>query len=359
MASYYKRPVGLRAYRKWVFTGIHRFTTPVSRGAKNNVTIEAKRNSKNRSLDPTSKECHSRSAKISPKSRVLQHPIHGSQEKFSKIETGHQSQTPESILGQEIIQNGSLKGHDKSDEAGGLGSVHRSVRCLHAYTNPAKSSEVFEVCRRKPSLAVQGSSVRANDGASNFHKSFQCGCPIFATTRNPDLVISRRLDSDSSGPRPVDRPPKCGSDTLIRLGFLPNMAKSELTPSQEVTFIGARFLLQKGLVTLPQDRALRLKETLSIILSQPRSSAYLFLRLLGLMASCLLVIPWARLQMRPIQMYLLAHWRPSKKEIGNLSHWKLPSFLINSGGWKTSICFGEFLSRNHSQRLLWQQMRRQ
>ena len=218
MASYYKRPVGLRAYRKWVFTGIHRFTTPVSRGAKNNVTIEAKRNSKNRSLDPTSKECHSRSAKISPKSRVLQHPIPGSQETFSKIKTGHQSQTPESILGQEIIQNGSLKGHDKSDEAGGLGSVHRSVRCLHAYTNPAKSSEVFEVCRRKPSLAIRGSSVRANDGASNFHKSGQCGCPIFATTRNPDLVISRRLDSDSSGPRPVDRPPKCGSEHIDSVG---------------------------------------------------------------------------------------------------------------------------------------------
>ena len=133
----------LELIEKGVFTGIHRFTTPVSRGAKNNVTIKARRNSKNRSLDPTSKECHSRSAKISPKSRVLQHLIDGSQEKFSKIETGHQSQTPESILGQEIIQNGSLKGHDKSNEARGLGSVHRSVRCLHAYTNLAKSSENF------------------------------------------------------------------------------------------------------------------------------------------------------------------------------------------------------------------------
>ena len=38
------------------------------------------------------------------------------------------------------------------------------------------------------------------------------------TTRNPDLVISRRLDSDSSGPRPVDRPPKCGSEHIDLVG---------------------------------------------------------------------------------------------------------------------------------------------
>ena len=107
-------------------------------------------------------------------------------------------------------------------------------------------------------------------------------------------------------------------NTLVKLGFLPNLIKSDLVPSQDVNFIGARFLLKEGFVTLPQDRAQILKETVKQILNQPFSTAYLFLRLLGLMTACLQVIPWARLQMRPIQLFLLAHWRPSRREIWEL-----------------------------------------
>ena len=107
-------------------------------------------------------------------------------------------------------------------------------------------------------------------------------------------------------------------NTLVRLGFLPNLIKSDLVPYQDVNFIGAWFLLKEWFVTLPQDRAQILKETVEQILNQPFSTAYLFLRLLGLMAACLQVIPWARLQMRPIQLFFLVHWRPSRRKIWEL-----------------------------------------
>ena len=62
-------------------------------------------------------------------------------------------------------------------------------------------------------------------------------------------------------------------NTLVKLGFLPNLIKSDLVPSQDVNFIGARFLLKEGFVTLPQDRAQILKETVEQILNQPFSTA--------------------------------------------------------------------------------------
>ena len=40
-----------------------------------------------------------------------------------------------------------------------------------------------------------------------------------------------------------------------------------------------------------------------------------FLHLLGLMASCIELIPNARLYMRPIQLHLLHFWRPVKKDM--------------------------------------------
>ena len=53
-------------------------------------------------------------------------------------------------------------------------------------------------------------------------------------------------------------------------------------------------------------------------------SSFPFLRLLGLMASCIDTVPYGRLHMRPIQIYLLYFWRP---HIDGL-HFKIPVFPI-------------------------------
>ena len=40
-----------------------------------------------------------------------------------------------------------------------------------------------------------------------------------------------------------------------------------------------------------------------------------YLQLLGLMASCIEMIPYARLHMRPIQLHLLFWWRPASRNM--------------------------------------------
>ena len=52
------------------------------------------------------------------------------------------------------------------------------------------------------------------------------------------------------------------------LGFIPNLKKSELIPTQQFTFIGMEFLTQQKIVRVPADRVKALILTIKTILSQ-------------------------------------------------------------------------------------------
>ncbi|KAK3101176.1 hypothetical protein FSP39_001539 [Pinctada imbricata] len=97
---------------------------------------------------------------------------------------------------------------------------------------------------------------------------------------------------------------------LIDLGLVVNMSKSSLIPTQQITYLGACFSLIHGTVTPTSERFLNLSSTLSFMIQEHYVPARLFLRALGLMAACIDLVPWARLHMRPIQLYLLGQWRP-------------------------------------------------
>ena len=69
---------------------------------------------------------------------------------------------------------------------------------------------------------------------------------------------------------------------LLDLGFIINKKKSHLEPTQKITYIGGYFNLQKGLV--PTAECLqKYKKAVQIILH--------YLHLLGLLASCIEMIP--------------------------------------------------------------------
>ena len=62
-------------------------------------------------------------------------------------------------------------------------------------------------------------------------------------------------------------------------------------------------------VSLPEDRAVELAQCASLFIAPRYLPARLFMRLLGLIASTLLVVPMARVMMRPIQLYFLSCWK--------------------------------------------------
>ena len=94
------------------------------------------------------------------------------------------------------------------------------------------------------------------------------------------------------------------------LGFLPNLKKLDLVPSQKFTFIGMEFLTQQNLVRVPADPVQNLFLTIKRFLSLKRVSARTFLSLLGKLSAATDFVILGRLHLRPLQMRLLSVWKP-------------------------------------------------
>ncbi|XP_045212562.2 uncharacterized protein LOC123563664 [Mercenaria mercenaria] len=83
-----------------------------------------------------------------------------------------------------------------------------------------------------------------------------------------------------------------------------------------MTYIGAHFSLGLGLVYPTQDRVQSLKCAVWNLLNG-QNTAHHYMVLLGKIASCLDLIPNARLFMRPIQIHMLQNWSPSRMSMSH------------------------------------------
>jgi len=142
--------------------------------------------------------------------------------------------------------------------------------------------------------------------------------PVVALARSEGIHLMPYLDDwlIKNPVRPVAN--THGGQTAAILdhhGWLVNWKKSELEASQDREFIGAQFRTDVGQVFLPQARRDDMTRRMIEFATHAHRSARQFLVILGLMNACIEVVPYARLMMRPIQMYLLAHWRPTSKDL--------------------------------------------
>jgi hypothetical protein len=94
-------------------------------------------------------------------------------------------------------------------------------------------------------------------------------------------------------------------DEVTSLGFIINLEKSNLTPSQEPIFLGARLDLVKGLAFPSSERLENLVLSCQSLETRNSAPASEWLRVLGFMASMVDLIPFCRLHMRIIQLNLL------------------------------------------------------
>ena len=127
---------------------------------------------------------------------------------------------------------------------------------------------------------------------------------------------------------------------LMDLGFIINVEKSSLVPKQQITYIGGLFKLDQGLVLPTPERVAKLQETVRCLMNG-LPTAQQYMKLLGIIASCLELIPNARLFMRPIQLHLLQAWNPAKmslnyqipctKELKSHLQWWLNTANITKG----------------------------
>ena len=97
-------------------------------------------------------------------------------------------------------------------------------------------------------------------------------------------------------------------DLCRELGWVVNMTKSELVPTQVFNFVGYRFDLISGRVLPTQDRWQALQEKLRFIKSRPRCTVCQFMSLIGLLTTTEKQVSAGRLHMRPLQWHLKKNW---------------------------------------------------
>ena len=141
-------------------------------------------------------------------------------------------------------------------------------------------------------------------------------------------------------------------ELLSQLGFLINSEKSNLEQTQDITYIGGIFRLDKGIVLPTPDRMLKLREVVTNLMGKV-VPARLYLQTLGVMTSCIELIPNARLYMRPVQLHLLHWWKPVSRDLEALipSSQHLSEHLI---WWlqEANIAKGRSLSQNHINKMI-------
>ena len=111
-------------------------------------------------------------------------------------------------------------------------------------------------------------------------------------------------------PQQVQQSLQMTIQVFTQAGFIINVKKSDLVPTQGLTYIGGHFDTRLGRVFLPVDRKHAL---VAAFRSFARVGAYhparLWLQVLGLMAATISSVALARLRMRPIQWYLKSQWQ--------------------------------------------------
>jgi hypothetical protein len=142
--------------------------------------------------------------------------------------------------------------------------------------------------------------------------------PLVALARLQGINVYPYLDDwlvSDRNPRKLEKDVQFLLNLLQQFGWVVNWEKSHLSPSQDLCFIGAHFMTSQGMVYLPSERKYNLISKVIQLKSQNSASARQFLSLLGLMASCIEVVNYARLMMRPIQLFLLFHWKMSSRNL--------------------------------------------
>ena len=107
---------------------------------------------------------------------------------------------------------------------------------------------------------------------------------------------------------------------LQELGWVVNWEKSSPTPKQSITYLGALLDLHSGMVFPTKERVATLVSAVNDLMTTKSPVARSWLRLLGLMASMVDILPMCRLRMRPVQFYVLRRFKPAFHPLS----WKIP-----------------------------------
>ena len=238
----------------------------------------------------------------------MQYTFSGTKEKWANA-ASDKFTTSQQVSSQETFQNGhNGKGATVSRKRR-LVNNSRSVRCIFPSEDFQASSKISQIQFSGQSLPISSAKFWPNGSAQNFYEIDVSSSSSLEKTKHTSCSIPRRLanfksDKENVMARSIYCPP---SPFPVRFHNKQTEVKSG---SQSESDIYRRpFSVRKRPSFPTPERAQGLRAA-ALQLLQGQNTAYHYLVLLGKIASCLELIPNARLFMRPIQLHLLQNWSP-------------------------------------------------
>jgi len=131
--------------------------------------------------------------------------------------------------------------------------------------------------------------------------------PVAAFLRERGVVLHRYLD-DWLIRAPTFQQARSDTqlvvETMTRLGWIINFKKSELTPVQQIVFLGMNIDLVSGLLRPTHEKCRKIQIWMHYLHSVSQITVRQYLSLLGLLNHVAYLVPLGRLHVRPLQLYL-------------------------------------------------------
>ena len=214
------------------------------------------------------------------------------------------------------ISHGNVVGHYSFSSEGNVGGVHRFEGCLSSHPNRPNTPALPRLQIPRGVVQVHVSPVRSVHVATCLHTGGRGSRSRATKARSGVVRLHRRLAHSRELRESNVRQSVGETITLLQsLGWVINWEKSHPTPSQSLIYLGARVDLVQGKMFPSQERVHSLYEALLSVEAETVSSAKRWLRVLGLLASLVDVVPLCRLHMRPLQFHLLTFFRPAERDL--------------------------------------------
>ena len=246
--------------------------------------------------------------------RVLQ-PVVCNPQKEWEASLGHRPVIIESPPKEGEVSYGNSRKSVPLHSEGGLGDLVRFDGRISACSNPPIVKEVSSFLLSGRSVSVSGPTLRVVSEPKSLHPCGGCDdgpCSISGFTGSP---LSRRLapQEPAAGPPQDSNPGLSSLDYSSGLDTQPGEVR--VIPSSRLVFNGTHYQTDLGLMFPPAVRFREAASRACRILLAKYATARDFLSLLGRLVSMSDLVPLGCLRYQPLQLYLLAQWRPSQGQL--------------------------------------------
>ena len=190
-----------------------------------------------------------------------------------------------------------------------VGGFYMPHRHLFSCTYTPKVSKISTLSCAGSGLPVQCPTLRDSNCSFRVHPGGERGQVHSSFTRGSNPSVFGRLAGESQ--RSGILFSRCSKllNLIEKLGWIVNLKKSVLKPTQDLEFLGYRFNLREGLVYPNQKKLDKLKILAVSTLQGHTTNPRKLMSLIGVMASMEKTVPLGRIHMKPFQWFLKTSWQ--------------------------------------------------